>query len=224
MKSAVAVAAFVKTPGHSPLKTRLAADRGARFAEEFHRRASAAVAAVMRNAATRDARLRPRWAVAESAAMDDALWQDLPRMRQGDGDLGARLAHVYSKLLASHRGVILIGADTPQLRADDLVDAADALDAHPFVVAPSADGGFWLFGGARPLPRETWTQTPWSRPDTCARLVEALAPHGHYATLRTLRDVDCSDDLPALREALAWLPAPLPEQTRLAEWLRTTLL
>lgn len=219
----IAIAAFVKTPGHSPLKTRLAADRGVRFAEAFHRHACAATAAVMRAAAARDARLQPHWAVAEPAALHGPLWRGMPRLWQGDGDLGARLSHVYSTLLATHRGVILIGADAPQLRADDLIAAADALDARPFVLAPSFDGGFWLFGGRRPLPRAVWTQTPWSQPDTCARLADALASHGEQASLRMLRDVDCADDLPALRDALAKSPAPLPEQTRLAEWLRTSL-
>lgn len=223
MKTTIAIAALVKTPGHSPLKTRLAAGMGARFAEEFHRRASAAVAAIMHDAAKRDPRLRPHWAVAEPAALDDPMWHGMERLWQGDGELGARLAHIYTELLASHRGVILVGADAPQLRADDLVAAADALDTHPFVLAPSHDGGFWLFGGSRPLPPEAWTQTPWSRPDTCARLVKALAPYGHHARLRMLHDVDCSDDLPALRAALAALPAALPEQARLAEWLRIAI-
>src|SRR4029079_3252618 len=42
------VAIFVKTPGHSPVKTRLAADRGQAWTEAWYRRAAAAVAAVAR--------------------------------------------------------------------------------------------------------------------------------------------------------------------------------
>ena len=45
-----AVAIFVKTPGLSPLKTRLAKGIGSALATEFHRRAAAAVSAVARAA------------------------------------------------------------------------------------------------------------------------------------------------------------------------------
>jgi hypothetical protein len=46
----VGIAIFVKTPGHSPLKTRLAAGIGIDAAREFHMLAAQAVAAVARKA------------------------------------------------------------------------------------------------------------------------------------------------------------------------------
>ena len=47
---------------------------------------------------------------------------------------------------------VLIGADAPQLTADDLRTAATALDTHAATLGPSSDGGFWLFGSREQVP------------------------------------------------------------------------
>ncbi|MDQ3495902.1 MAG: hypothetical protein M3485_10390, partial [Pseudomonadota bacterium] len=70
----IGLAIFVKTPGHSPLKTRLAAGIGRESAERFHRLAAEAVAAVARAAQATPPGLATAWAVAEDSALDDALW------------------------------------------------------------------------------------------------------------------------------------------------------
>lgn len=215
----IGLAIFVKTPGHSPLKTRLAAGIGRTAAEAFHRLSAEAVAAVARAAQARLAGLATCWAVAEESALDDALWSRLPCMAQGEGDLGARMRRVTESLCREHGGALLLGADTPQLCVEDLVAAVRALDDHDHVLGPSADGGFWLFATRSPVPAAAWTHTPWSRPDTAERFAEALGPQG-IARLRTLRDADTAEDLSPLLAALEALPAPLPEQARLADWLR----
>lgn len=215
----VGLAIFVKTPGLSPLKTRLARAIGAPAAERFHRRAARAVAEVAVRARAAQPAMTVYWAVAEDAAMDAPLWRDLPRIAQGDGDLGARMRRVYDSLRRRHGAALLIGADAPQLQERDLQAACRALQAGDAVIGPSADGGFWLFGGSRPIPDPAWATTPWSQGDTRARFLVALGP-GTVATLRTLRDVDQGEDLPALQDALAALPAPTPAQSALAAWLR----
>jgi hypothetical protein len=215
----IGLAIFVKTPGHSPLKTRLAAGIGRESAERFHRLAAEAVAAVARAAQATLPGLAAAWAVAEDSALDDALWSGLPRIAQGAGDLGARMRHLVERLCSAHGGALLLGADAPQLRADDLVAAVRALDDHDRVLGPSADGGFWLFGTRKPVPATAWTATPWSQADTAERFIAALGTP-RIARLRTLRDADAADDLPPLLIALDALPHPLPEQRRLADWLR----
>lgn len=218
----IGLAIFVKTPGHSPLKTRLAAGIGRESAERFHRLAAEAVAAVARAAQAQLPGLATAWAVAEDSALDDALWSGLPRMAQGGGDLGARMRHLVERLCSAHGGALLLGADAPQLRVDDLVASVRALDDHDHdhVLGPSADGGFWLFGTRRPVPAMAWTATPWSQVDTAERFVAALGTP-RIARLRTLRDADAADDLPILLDALDALPVPLPEQARLTDWLRS---
>ncbi len=215
----IGLAIFVKTPGHSPLKTRLAAGICRESAERFHRLAAEAVAAVARAAQAMLPGLATAWAVAEDSALDDALWSGLPRIAQGTGDLGARMRHVVERLCSAHGGALLLGADAPQLRVDDLVAAVRALDDHDHVLGPSADGGFWLFGTRKPVPATAWTATPWSQAGTAERFIAALGTP-RIARLRTLRDADAADDLPPLLAALDALPHPRPEQRRLADWLR----
>lgn len=215
----VGLAIMVKTPGHSPVKTRLAADIGSEAAESFHRLAATAVAEVVADACIRAPALQACWAVAEREAIDAPLWQRFPRMLQGEGDLGARMRLVHDALRARHGAALLIGADAPQLCSDDLLAAVAAVHAHDRVIGPSLDGGFWLFGSRTAVADTAWETTPWSQPQTRECFIAALGTPPPRA-LRTLRDVDTAADLAPLRAALDALPAPTPAQRVLATWLR----
>lgn len=216
-----AVAIFVKTPGYSPVKTRLAKAIGAEAAVKFHCFAAAAVSEVVISEHDRDGTLQPFWAVAECDAMDVPLWRVLPRLWQGNGGLGDRLDRVYAMLQTAYERVLLIGADTPQVTPELLRQAGTALDdpATSFVIGDAEDGGFWLFGGRVPVPRDVWCSAGYSRDDTAVQLREALRLYGGIAPLPTLTDVDRPTDLATLADALAVLPAPLPAQLALRGWL-----
>lgn len=206
-----ALAIFVKTPGLSPIKTRLAAGIGAERAEGFYRLAVQAVAEVAQAAMPT---LTPYWAVAEAEALDHTMWSGFPTVAQAEGGLGERLDHVYRTLLERHGAVLLIGADAPQVTADLLLAAA--LKASPFVMGRAEDGGFWLFGGTRAIERAVWFGVPYSMADTADRLLEQLS---EVAFVTGLRDVDRADDLAGLRAHLAQLKAPVAGQVALAAWL-----
>lgn len=214
-------AIFVKTPGRSPLKTRLAARLGTAFAEAWYLRAAAAVAAVLR--ATPG--LAGYWAVAETTGQDASAWPGLPLLEQGEGELGARMGRVHAALLERHPFALLLGADTPQIEARLLERAADwlASDAPRFVLGPARDGGFWLLGGNRQPPAGDWLATPCSTPDTARGFRSVMARHGAWLELPLLTDVDDADDLGAMLAELAALAAPLAEQQALAAWTRTEL-
>ena len=217
------IAIFVKTPGHSPLKTRLTRAIGADAAREFHLLSAAAVAAVARRGQCDMPEFATHWAVAETAALEDPSWASLPVIPQGEGDLGARMGRVTEGLLARFDAALLLGADAPQIEAADFIAAADALASHRHVIGPSTDGGFWLFATRGQVPPAAWSATPWSQANTAARFCAALsatpaAPA--IARLRSLRDADTAEDLPPLLSALEALRDPLPEQQRLARWLR----
>lgn len=209
-----ALAIFVKTPGLSPIKTRLAAGIGETDAGEFYGLAIRAVEAAARSAMED---LVPYWAVAEAQALAHPLWCGLPSLAQGEGQLGQRLDHVYATLLARHGSVLMIGADSPQLTGADLRLAARSLD--PFAMGRAEDGGFWLFGGAVPIASEIWQGVPYSTEQTADRLLAAIEPLGPTRLLPCLHDVDRAADLQSLALALKTLPAPTPEQTALALWL-----
>jgi len=216
----VALAIFVKTPGLSPVKTRLAATLGTSTAVRFHTLAAMATAAVARRC---EPALVPYWAVAEADPRADEAWPGFARIRQGEGDLGARMHQVYSELQARHGRALLIGADVPQLTPALLQVALALLDdeATPYVLGDAADGGFWLVGGRARIERSIWLGVRYSQADTAAQFRCALALHGGIAGVSTLRDVDDAADLSALTASLANLTDPLPEQRELSGWLRT---
>jgi len=215
-----AVAIFVKTPGLSPVKTRLAKGIGGALATEFHRRAASAVAAV---ACAAGSAIRPHWAVAEREALAHPAWCAFPTLWQGDGELGTRLDRVYAELLERHGAMLLIGADAPQVTPALLADAARTVQdgLPPYAIGPATDGGFWLFGGRAPVPASVWHAVAYSRADTGARLAEALRPFGAIGWVPALADTDEVSDLPGLAAALQALRDPLPEQASLGHWLRT---
>lgn len=218
-----AVAIFVKTPGLSPIKTRLAATAGPEVAREFYRRAVDIVESVAAKAAVECDDLTPYWAVAEREAVADPRWQSFATVWQGEGGLGSRLARVYAELREVHEVVLLIGADSPLLTVRDLRDARDAITqkGKPFVLGRALDGGFYLFGGRVPVPTEAWKAVVYSAADTANQLLRQLRPLGAVAPLDVMPDVDAGADLGAL--LLAGVPEErlLPSQLALLAWIRT---
>ncbi len=215
-----AIAIFVKTPGYSATKTRLALSLGRGFAEDWHRRAAATVAEVVRASG-----LAGYWAVAETTAVEAAEWEGMPMLDQGSGGLGARMAGIHSTLVARHGAAILIGADLPQITVDQLRHAAAWLaGAQPRqVLGPAYDGGFWLFGANRTFPIERWESVEYSRADTARQFVAALAGDQPWELLERQTDLDRAEDMPALLQELKALAAPLRAQSRLAAWLQQEL-
>lgn len=214
-----AVAIFVKTPGRSVVKSRLATDCGVVLATSWYRRAADAVGSVARLARARHG-MAAYWAVAEPDARAD--WPDLPMIFQGEGGLGARMAAVHAQLVQRHGFGILIGADAPQLTTCLLQEASEwlASESPRLVIGPAHDGGFWLFGANRAVPLTSWEAVTYSAADTAGQFRRALHDLGEWRTLQTLSDGDHRHDMPSVLSALQSLPDPTPEQRKLGAWMR----
>ena len=219
-----ALAIFVKTPGRSAIKTRLAAVTGAAYAQQWYELAADAVASVAIRACA-ECGLTAYWAVAETGA--EAAWRGLPTIVQGAGDLGTRMARVHSELVERHGFAMLVGADAPQLAAEAIGQAAHWLDAGAvagprLALGPAADGGFWLFGSNRVIPLQAWTQVSYSQADTGRHCRQSMQPYGAWETLACLTDADRVEDLKPVQQALDALSDPTTEQRALAQWMRET--
>ena len=213
-----AAAIFVKTVGHSAVKSRLAAERGAAFAQEFHRLAAASVASVALRAQALHG-LSPYWAVAEPEALSQ--WHGMPAIAQVPGGLGERMAQVQAQLVARHGVGLLIGADAPQVSVALLEQARAWLAEAParLALGPARDGGFWLFGANLAPAHALWNAVRYSAPDTARELRARMQRLGRWRTLPTLADADHARDLPEVLRALRALPDPTDEQRALADWL-----
>ena len=95
-------------------------------------------------------------------------------------------------------GVVQVGMDSPQLRADDLTEAANRLDDHASVLGPAEDGGWWLLGVRRGSDASALATVEMSTSTTGQHTREVIP--GPTALLRTLRDVDTWADARAVAE------------------------
>jgi glycosyltransferase A (GT-A) superfamily protein (DUF2064 family) len=119
-----------------------------------------------------------------------------PVVAQVDGGLDARLVAAFE---AARPGpAILVGMDTPQLRAEQL-NAFDPV-AFDACLGLARDGGYWVIGYRDPaLARSTITGVPMSRDDTGARQLERLRAAGlRVQLLDELTDVDTYPDAVAV--------------------------
>ena len=217
----IAIAAFVKTPELSPVKTRLARDLGSEGALAFYRMSYRSVESVLeasRNTNRVEYRWHPHWAVAEEAGL--ASWVGFPTIWQGEGGLGERLATIYHLLWQGHDAVFFVGADCPQIDLPTLETAAAELAESPFVMGPARDGGFYLFGSRVPVSKEIFQNVKYSADDTRDALIDGLAPLGETALIHPLTDVDHQGDLRTVLDEFSGVASQTPAQVTLVNWLK----
>jgi rSAM/selenodomain-associated transferase 1 len=142
----------------------------------------------------------PRWNVVLAVAPDRAgllsrVWPShLPRIPQGHGDLGDRMARAMQSIPIGP--VCVIGADIPGVGPKQIARAFAALGASDAVFGPAPDGGYWLIGlrKTHPLPPTIFQDVRWS---TEHALADSRASLGglSVAWIDELQDVDTIDDL-----------------------------
>jgi glycosyltransferase A (GT-A) superfamily protein (DUF2064 family) len=87
------------------------------------------------------------------------------------------------------RRVVLVGTDIPDLTAQILEEAFDALVEHDVVLGPSADGGYWLIGLNRPI--DLFENIDWGSPQVFSQTMAQARHQGlTVSTLKCLSDVD----------------------------------
>ncbi|MBI4405214.1 MAG: DUF2064 domain-containing protein [Deltaproteobacteria bacterium] len=223
-----AIAIFVKTPGLSPIKTRLAETIGKSAAQDFYRLSVAATRAQVRKLVEYDPTLTPYWAIAELDALNHEMWSGCAQVAQGEGNLGQRLAHVYNEVLKQHSFVLLVGADAPHLPYANLISAAESLrqkdhppdDVPSFVLGRCDDGGFYVIGGNISIPVSVWLEVPYSATDTADKMRDALCRFGAVAELPQSFDIDTEGDLKKLAQITFNEQTLLPEQLAVYRWAK----
>jgi len=198
LKSALAI--FVKTPGISPVKTRLAQSIGKRDAEFFFHLCIKVLEQFAQDVySISRGNIQPFWAIGEEGGVSHKLWQKLPRIYTGPGEMGNRLFHVYSTLLKDYEAVILVGADSPHIKTSLIIHIHERLlRKHKFILGPTLDGGFYLFAGRAPIEKKYWFRVKYSTNNTSHELIQSLQPLGKTFKLDFLVDVDGLGDLTTL--------------------------
>lgn len=185
---------MVKEPRPGRVKTRLGQEIGYVAAAWWFRRQVSGLLQRLRD---------PRWHLVLAVAPDaegfaSRVWpEDLPRIPQGQGDLGHRMARILRGMPPGP--VVIIGADIPGVTRSHIWNAYRALGSAASVLGPAPDGGYWLVGLKRvaAVPFGVFDAVRWStghaRADTAATLPKPIA------TIDVLRDVDTKADLDHLK-------------------------
>lgn len=186
---------MLKEPRPGRVKTRLGQDIGMVGAAWWFRHQTARLLRRLDD---------PRWQLILAVAPDHAglasrVWPaHLPRLPQGPGDLGDRMA----RLLRSQPPgpACIIGGDIPGVQRHHITRAFAALGRHDAVFGPAPDGGYWLIGLKRsaPPPPGFLHDVRWS---TRHALTDSRAslPGARIALIDTLQDIDTGADLRALQ-------------------------
>tara|TARA_R110002049_G_scaffold2750_8_gene22187 strand:+ start:118143 stop:118844 length:702 start_codon:yes stop_codon:yes gene_type:complete len=193
------------TPGK--VKTRLGASVGAEVAACLHRQFVMHLCDRLAHApGIRELVVAPASAV---DCMADELTGGWRFVAQNDGDLGDRMRTWFATKLAEPacEKAVLIGADCPNLKPQDIRTAFDRLDRDDIVLGPANDGGYYLIGlhaRHREQHEDLFTHIPWSSEDVLEITQNrAQAADLTLSLLPMMTDVDELSDLQQLCETLA---------------------
>ncbi len=181
---------MAKLPVTGRVKTRLAREIGVVEATRFYRTTLRAMTLRLANL--------PFWQTVISISPDTGMTSRMlptapKRIRQGAGDLGARMQRPTRTLPPGP--VCVIGSDIPGIEASHIRRAFRLLGDRDMVFGPAEDGGFWLVGmRRRPRLVSPYNGVVWSKVDTLAQVIANLSGHDVGYT-QQLSDVDSAADL-----------------------------
>jgi rSAM/selenodomain-associated transferase 1 len=210
-----ALAVFVRLPRAGKVKSRLARSLGAEKATKFYRLCveqileefSRVPGFVEKYAFFSDLNDRneiERWA--------GPWFRVLPQVK---GDLGARLIQAFRQMF--DRGacrVIITASDVPDLTAEIISGAVNALAGHDVVLGPSHDGGYYLVGMNRPH-EELFHNITWSTERVFRETLKKIEELGlSVGSMPVLHDIDTETDL------RQWLEATRDDGRRVLAYAR----
>lgn len=113
--------------------------------------------------------------------------------------MGERMAHAFSDAFSlGYEKALLVGTDIPQLTAEHLGAALEALSGCDVVIAPTLDGGYYLIGMKEEHPG-LWDIPLYGTSTVFSGTLEQAEKAGLTAAVGQMcRDIDTKEDLLAL--------------------------
>ena len=200
---------MAKTPVAGRVKTRLARDVGEASAATFYRHTCRAVVARLSQTKLWTTTL----SISPDTGIHDRFWPPhLPRIRQGEGDLGERMQRAMTRNLDGP--VVLVGTDIPEIRPSHVADAFHMLRNRDVVFGPTPDGGYWLVGSAsQRYLRAAFRNVRWSTEFALSDTIKSFKAQNKRLTvglITQLNDVDHGTDLAGLQSLIGRRVLPHP--------------
>ena len=120
-------------------------------------------------------------------------------------------------LSKGYESCILIGADIPELKTENLTEAFEVLKEKDIVFGKTEDGGYYLVGMKQPI-QQAFVLSEYGHSKVLEQTVQQLQATGFsvgYA--KTLSDLDTPDDLRALRGRLSRKETSCPVTEKFSE-------
>ena len=187
---------FTRYPEPGTTKTRLIGALGANGAAELHRKmAELAVGVARELKASTGIAIEIRFVGGDDSKMRQWLGNDINYAPQIGLDLGERMDNAFkSGFDQGCNRIVIVGSDCPELTANILEEAFQALDRHPVVLGPASDGGYYLVGLKQRLP--VFQDIPWGTENVLEETRKALSSlEVSCVLLERLSDVDTPGDL-----------------------------
>lgn len=203
---------FIRNPELGKVKTRLARVLGDvetlnvyRFLLERVRAASLGVGAA-------------RWLFYSEQVPASDNWPNalFDKKLQASGDLGERMSAAFRAAFEGGANrVLIIGSDCPELSAEVLEGAFQALERHDFVLGPTPDGGYYLLGMKQYQPA-VFQEIVWSTDTVRAETLKKIDGLGKtVALLPVLTDMDEAGDWAAYLHRDPVAAAAFPDHIQL---------
>jgi len=183
---------FIKNPVLGKVKTRLAATVGDERAMEVYH----TLLAITRQVALGVDCQRQLY-YSDVVDMHDEWDNDHFAKREQQGiDLGERMHRAFTASFAEGATkAIIIGSDCPDISANIINDAFDALNMHDVVIGPAEDGGYYLLGLKETIAL-LFTDKQWSTATVLKNTLADVERLGlSVGLLPTLSDLDNANDL-----------------------------
>ncbi len=117
---------------------------------------------------------------------------------QHGNNFGERFTDAIEQVFAAgFENALVVGNDCPHLHPADLQTAAKKLETVNYVIGPSSDGGFYLFGVQKQFfNKEFLLEAPWESEGLFDFIIESLHTNNISAYLTEKKDdIDSANDL-----------------------------
>jgi rSAM/selenodomain-associated transferase 1 len=195
---------FAKRPRLGQVKTRLAAETSAVWAEKAAN--TFLLDLVDKFADIADERFLVYTPPEENEYFSHLAGSHYKIRAQSDGDLGNRLHCFFlDQMRTGLERIVVLGSDSPTLPRYLVEQAYLELETSDVVIGPAMDGGYYLLGCARRLP-PLFERISWGTRSVLAETMSRLADPGwKLAVLAPWYDVDTLEDWTMLRGHVAAL-------------------